>query len=324
MKSYFFKLCCFAIVVIFASSCAVQKSGYKSKRSKIPVPLQKDAQRDHRHSGLSKKLKRRIAVARFTNETQYGKAFLYDEDLDVLGKQASDILSSKLVETENFIVLERDDLAKLKQEQAIAKKGSLIGAQSVILGSITEFGRKTISKKGLLSATKMQQARAAVELRLVDVTTGHAYFSVSGVGTAEVEASEIAGFGESAEYDATLNDKAISAAIDSVISGLIEKLEEKPWQTQVLEYRGGKVYIAAGKSQGVMVGNLLTVQQKGRKIKNQETGFVIDMPSKTVAQIKVTGLFGKGQTNEGSVAKIVKGSKNVFRRTNLKNLIITE
>lgn len=57
-----------------------------------------------------KTLKRKVAIGRFTNETQYGKGIFYDRENDPMRKQAMDILSSKLAASGKFILLERDDL----------------------------------------------------------------------------------------------------------------------------------------------------------------------------------------------------------------------
>ena len=54
-------------------------------------------------------LKRKVAISRFSNETQSGMTFLVDDSGDRLGKQASDILSSRLTSTGNFIMFERVD-----------------------------------------------------------------------------------------------------------------------------------------------------------------------------------------------------------------------
>src|SRR5512133_2697374 len=51
--------------------------------------------------------KRKVAIGRFSNETNYGRSLLADADLDRLGKQASDMLSSRLVQSQQFLVLER-------------------------------------------------------------------------------------------------------------------------------------------------------------------------------------------------------------------------
>ena len=60
----------------------------------------------------------------------------------------------------NFLVLERPDAAKIQHEQAVAGVGgTMIGADTVISGSVTEFGRSIGAKSGFLSSTKLQTAR---------------------------------------------------------------------------------------------------------------------------------------------------------------------
>ncbi|WP_392342942.1 hypothetical protein [uncultured Shewanella sp.] len=54
----------------------------------------------------TKSLKRKVAIGRFTNETTCGQGFFIDEDNNRIGKQAMDILSSKLFQTGKFIMLE--------------------------------------------------------------------------------------------------------------------------------------------------------------------------------------------------------------------------
>src|SRR5882724_13685730 len=68
-----------------------------------------------------KTLKRKVAIGRFTNETRYGKTFLVDANNDPLGKQVSDMLSTRLVASQQFLVFERPDLDKVKAEQSIAR-----------------------------------------------------------------------------------------------------------------------------------------------------------------------------------------------------------
>ena len=88
-----------------------------------------------------KTIKRKVAIGRFSNETQYGKGVFYDKENDPMGKQALDILSSKLAQSGKFILLERSDLDLLLQESGDGMQK--IGADYIILGSITEYGRKT-------------------------------------------------------------------------------------------------------------------------------------------------------------------------------------
>lgn len=256
----------------------------------------------------AKVLKRKLAIGRFTNETLYGRSLLTDANLDPLGKQASDMLASRLVASNKFLVFERPDLQRLRQEQKLNKQADLIGVDALILGSVTEFGRSTTGQSGFLSATKLQTARAKVEVRLVDVKTGLVFFSAMGTGEASAESGEVAGFGSKAAYDATLNDKAIGAATSDVLSALMNKLEERPWRTDILKSEGQRVYVSGGARQGLKAGDLLVVMREGEQIKSQQSGFKIALPPTPLAKIRVVALFGDSESNEGAVADIVSGN----------------
>lgn len=253
-------------------------------------------------------LKRRIAIARFSNETRYGRTFQTDANRDPLGKQTSDMLASRLIDTKRFLVFERSDLNQVLAEQKISGDAGLIGVDTIIVGSLTEFGRSTEGKAGFLSATKVQIARAKVEARLVDVRTGHVFFSVTGSGNASTESGQIAGWGSKADYDGTLNDQAIGAAISDMIGRLIAKMEERPWRTAILKASGRQVLIAGGARQGLKAGDQLVVYQTGEKVKNDQTGFMIDLPPSTVGALRVVDFFGDTETNEGAICELVSGA----------------
>jgi curli biogenesis system outer membrane secretion channel CsgG len=256
----------------------------------------------------AKRYKRKVAIARFTNESNYGRTLMTDQDYDRIGKQASDMLASKLIKSNNFVVFERTDLGKVQKEQIIAGEAGLIGVDALIIGSVTEFGRSITGKSGFLSSTKVQTARAKVDVRIVDVKTGQAFFSATGAGDASTESGEIAGFGSSAEYDATLNDRAISAAISDMIDKLVSSLEERSWKTDVLQVQGGQVFISGGSRQGLKIGDTLQIMKKGKAVKSQQSGFDINLPPQKVAVIRVSGFFGDSENNEGSVCEIVSGT----------------
>jgi len=191
----------------------------------------------------------------------------------------------------------------------------------MILGSLTEFGHSTTGKKGFMSATKKQTAEASVELRLVDVKTGHVFFTAKGTGSASIEAGEIAGYGSKAAYDATLNDKAIDAAVSDVLNTLIRKLEEREWRTDILKINGDQVFISGGTHQGIKKGDLFVVMKRAEKVKSKQSGFGIELPASEVGMIEVVSTFGTSESNEGSVAKIVDGD---FAGTDLDQLFVVE
>lgn len=254
------------------------------------------------------RLKQKIAIGRFTNETSYGRGLWVDSAGDPLGKQASDMLATKLIESGRFLVFERPDAGKIEHEQVILGSGRLIGVDTILLGSITEFGRTTTGEVGFLSSTKRQIARAKVDIRLVDVRTGLAFFSATGAGEAESESGQVDGFGSRAAYDGTLNDKAIDAAISDAMNSIVQTLATRPWRTDVLKVQGNQVYIAAGRHQGVAIGDAFAVMRPTGAVRSRQSGFMIDLPPTRIATIRVVQLFGQSETNEGAIAQVIAGA----------------
>ncbi len=299
---------CVALVAVMAlSGCATVSQKPVATESPVPQARQVRAQ-ESIQAPETKRYKLKVAVGRFTNETNYGRSLLSDADLDRIGKQASDMLMSRLIQSGQFVVLERADLSKLKREHEITGAGSLVGADTLIIGSVTEFGRSVSGKVGFLSSTKVQTAKAKVDIRLVDAKTGHAYFSAIGAGEANTESGEVAGFGSRAEYDATLNDRAIAAAISDVIDRLVSRLTDRKWKTDILEVRDGQVFISGGKRQGLTEGDVLSAMEAGDTVKSKQTGFDVTLPAKKVATLKVVGLFGETETDEGAVCEVTGGT----------------
>ena len=295
------------LVAIFGlASCATKSTKIEAENAAVSRTEQQAAQ-DAQDQPATVMLKRKVAIGRFTNETRYGRTFFRDADLDPLGKQASDMLATSLIESNQFLVFERPDLTKIEAEQLILGESELIGVDALILGSLTEFGRKTTGEKGFLSSTKLQTARAVVVIRLVDAQTGYAFFSASGGGEASMESGEIAGFGSQADYDETLNGKAISAAISDVIGELINKLEERPWKAEILRIEGELLYLAGGERQGIKVGDVFSVMLEGDTVRSSTSGANIQLPASRIGQVEIITLFGDSEINEGAVAKIISG-----------------
>lgn len=248
-------------------------------------------------------IKRKVAIGRFSNETQYAKGIFYDKENDPMGKQALDILSAKLAASGKFILLERGDLASLLEE---AKKNdgglATIGADYMIIGSVTEFGRKNVGKSGVFSSTKSQIVEAAVAIRLVDVSTGLIIYSDEGKGMAELTTRTTMGVGGKADYDATLSDKAISEAIGQLVENIINKCTDKPWRTYFLSYDSDAQLIAGGASQGIRIGDRFAVKTKGKRVKNPQSGVMIELPGKQIGTVTI--LSTGGDTPETEYAQV--------------------
>lgn len=256
-----------------------------------------------------KVLKRKVAIGRFSNETQYAKSVFYDKDNDPVGKQASDILSARLAASEKFLFIERQDFDKIVAELntggGVSQK---IGADYLIIGSITEFGRKTVGNQKVFSNSKEQIVEAAVTVRLVDVSTGLIIYSGEAKGEATAEDKRVMGFGKTADYDATLADKAISAAITKLVENIINKCMDSPWKAYLLSVEEDVYIMSGGETQGIEVGDEFSIVQKGKSVKNPQTGLLIELPGKVVATIKVIQTLGDTPESEVSMASLMDGS----------------
>ncbi len=267
-------------------------------------------------SGLNKEveqpayqgLKRTVAIARFSNETEYAKGAFYDKENDPLGKQAVDILSAKLAAKGKFILLERADADKIKAEvESQGASVQKVPADYLIIGSITEFGRKTTGEVGFVSRSKKQTVEAGVNIRLVDVATGQIIYSEEGKGEAETESSTTFGMGGVQGFDATLSDKAISAAIEKLVDNIEATCMDRPWKSYFLTYDSDGIIIAGGAKQGVKVGSVLPVYERGKKVKNPQTGMMMELPGKEVAKITVLSVGGTTVADEYAIVDLTEG-----------------
>lgn len=268
-------------------------------------------------------LKRKVAIGRFSNETQYAKGIFYDKENDPMGKQALDILSSKLAASGKFLLLERSDLASLLEEcQKGDSSASTIGADYMIIGSITEYGRKNVGKNGVFTSQKTQTVEAAVSIRLVDVSTGLIIYSDEAKGSAELTTKTTMGVGGQASFDATLNDKAISEAIGQLVENIINKCTNSPWKTYFLPCDNDATLIAGGNSQGIREGMIFNIKTQGKKVKNPQTGIMITLPGKEVGTVKV--LMTGGDTPETEFSFVEITSSETIDSNNMSNYIIEQ
>ena len=303
------------ITAIAYSSCTTQQKVVRVESQVQPIEQLAPAN----YQGL----KRKVAIARFSNETQYAKGVFYNKENDPIGKQAVDILSTKLAASDKFILLERQDMDKIMEEMQIAgnQNAQKVGADYLIIGSVTEFGRKNVGDVNVFSRSKTQTVQAGVSIRLVDVSTGQIIYSEEAKGEAETTNKTVMGFGERTDYDATLSDKAISAAISKLVENIINNCMDRPWKSYFLSNEDNTLIISGGKSQGLKVGDTYNIVEKGKSVKNPQTGIMMELPGKNVGKIRIDFTGGNSPQNEFSTVSIIEGTIN---QQNLTNYYIEE
>ena len=303
-------------VMLLLSSCATVDKTEIRKIKEAPEVSETIRQETNAVSDKTR-LKRKVAIARFSNETKYGQSFFLDHKNDRIGKQAVDILSSKLVETDKFILIERVDLDKITKELRMGELRPVKNmADYLIIGAVTEFGRKHQGKVGIFSRTKRQIAFAKVHIRLIDVRTGEIIYSEEGEGEASTESGSVFGVGERAGYDSSINDKALDAAITNLSSNIIENLLDRPWRSYILGAEEGLLIISGGPSQKIQTGDIFSVIKAGKKVKNPQTNMMITLPGKTIGKIQTVSSAGETPETEVSFCKIIEGDFNSFIRSN--------
>lgn len=173
-----------------------------------------------------------ISVGKFDNRSSFLRG-VFSDNVDRLGGQAQTILVTHLQQSRRFSVLDRTNMSEIQQEAALQKKAqTLKGAQFVVTGDVTEFGRKDVGDRqlfGLLGRGKTQIAYAKVNLNIVNTLTSEVVFSSQGAGEFSLSEREVIGFGGTAGYDSTLNGKVLDLAIRDAVNSLVSGIDSGAW-----------------------------------------------------------------------------------------------
>jgi curli biogenesis system outer membrane secretion channel CsgG len=174
----------------------------------------------------------KLSIGKFANASPYMRG-MFSEGPDRLGSQAKTILMTHLSQTNRFLLLDRDNMEEIATESQISGAGqNLEGAELVVTGQVTEFGRRTTGDKqlfGIGGRGKTQMAYSKVSLNVVDVKTSAVVYSVQGAGEFDLSNREVLGFGTEAGYDSTLNGKVLNLSITDAVNKLVQGLEAGAW-----------------------------------------------------------------------------------------------
>jgi len=176
-----------------------------------------------------------VSVGKFDNRSSFMRG-IFTDGVDRLGSQAKTTLIAHLYQSQRFAVLDRENLAETQQETKFKSETQAIrGADYVVTGDISEFGRKEVGDHqlfGLLGRGKSQVAYAKVTLNIVKSLTSEVVFSARGAGEYTLSNREVIGFGGTAGYDATLNGKVLDLAIREAVNNLVSALDGGQWNAQ--------------------------------------------------------------------------------------------
>ena len=174
-------------------------------------------------------VKKKVSLGNFQNQSPYMRG-VFSDGVDRLGNQGKTILITHLQQSGRFAVMDRSNMNATAQEAAIENvEQNLKGAEFVISGDVTEFGRKEVGDQqlfGVLGSGKEQIAYAKVSLYVVKVASGEVLLSAQGAGEYKLSNREVLGFGGTASYDSTLNGKVLDLAIREAVDSLASSVDQ--------------------------------------------------------------------------------------------------
>ena len=173
-----------------------------------------------------------LAIGKFANKSPYMTG-MFSDGVDRLGSQARTILETHLSQTNRFVVVDRGNMEEIAKEAQIGgAQQQLTGADVVVTGEVTEFGRKETGDHqlfGIAGRGKTQTAYSKVSLNVVDVRTSQVVYSIQGAGEYALADREVLGFGSGSGYDSTLNGKVLNLSVMDAVNKLVEGLQRGEW-----------------------------------------------------------------------------------------------
>lgn len=253
-----------------------------------------------------------------------------------LANGLTEMLTTELLKTGRFIVLERAALQQVTMEQdfgaservnrdTTAARGLLTGAQALITAKVTEFsfapsrigGGFTIA--GFNIKAGRATARVELHIRMIDVVTGEVMISerVKGSSSATDVSSEGSGAASSFNVASQANrpfGRASRKAIERGVAALSEKLNHLAWSSRIADVRGNDIYLNAGADLGVQVGMEFEVSEPQEAVIDPDTGRVLGAPERKIGTIRIVAVEGKYSIARATAGEMIK--RNQVARSN--------
>ncbi|MDH7498888.1 MAG: CsgG/HfaB family protein, partial [candidate division NC10 bacterium] len=236
-----------------------------------------------------------LAVLKLENATPYGG--------EPLSRLASDMLTSALKRTDHFLLVERERLDPVLEEHALGRTGALdpstqarvgqiLGAQFLVMGTISEFGfqegvakieeqrkkdreqeergkggKQEVKGSDTMRAasaaspdeiyTKRVDTRVILEVRAVEVKRGRVIWSeqVEG-GEKGLSVPFRLGSDEAGGgilYDQATATRTLRWALDRCAYEMALMMEERPWEGRIARIGDHKIFVVGGRDAGVKV-----------------------------------------------------------------------
>ncbi len=276
----------------------------------IGTPVQKDSPVAASLAGMPPIVgpKKLIAVGSFENKTNFSGQWN-------LGDGMAEMLTTSLMQSARFIVLERPEVERILREQNFAasgrttgeggaKIGKVLRAQILVIGAITEFSSRTedsslgVSTKKIGLGLNVAKAHIAINLRMIDTTTGQVLYSERIAEkaqrtnvAADYTSSDFAIGGS--HFKKTPLGEVTQKAIDRAVIFIARKMQNLPWKGRVVMVKEDKIFINAGSQSAIKPGMAFTVYNPGEALIDPETGMDLGSDETLIGKIQVAEVKDK-------------------------------
>jgi curli biogenesis system outer membrane secretion channel CsgG len=259
--------------------------------------------------------KRTVAVASFTLKSDFQARY----GLTDAGGGLAAMLATALVESERFLLVERPELTQVFSEQQLgsaglvsgesaARPGALLGAQLLLLASLSEYQEGTSGKGfsiglaglggspfGIGLSPQSRKVSIGIDVRVVDSTSAQvvAAYRVTESFKSKSLGLNLAVRGVSlgqTGFQSTPLGQASRTLIQKLVERFAEEAARAPWAGLVVDVEGGELAINAGSIAGIEVGDRFEVQRTTELLTDPATGLVLGRRTASLGTMAVARL----------------------------------
>lgn len=274
--------------------------------------------------------RKRIAVLDFDFASTSNTDFLDNWGGAGPAKGVSELLTNALVKDGTYIVLERSKVEQIIGEQNLgasgrvdastaAQIGKLLGADAVIIGTITKFNveqsESGLSIFGFGENKEKNKAIVQITSRLVGTSTGEILAVAQGEGSADKSGGGFSIFGIGSSNSTNNTGTLLSTAAESAVSLMsIEIVAANSKLTNlanvlptvsamVADITGNLITFNKGSESGFKTGMSLSIERVVKEVKDPQTGKVLRSVTSPVGKVELIEVG-----NGFSTGKVVAGS----------------
>jgi len=256
-------------------------------------------------------LKKMIAVVEFEDKSDRSRWHWTGPNP---GTGMSDMLVTALVQSGEFMVIEREQLNHVLAEQDLGQSGrvteqtapaigKLLGVAAIVYGSVSEFGYLASDTGGSITGSlglgvSKTTARVSIDVRMIDTSTGQIILADSADSEKSQRGLKVRtqdfSFGHDGKFDQTLAGKAAREAIDDLVAQITETMASVPWTGRLVKADDpAKIYLNAGSNTGIEQGMVFNVYRMGEELIDPATGISLGAEEELVGSIRVNDVKEK-------------------------------